>query len=275
MKHRFSKLISRFFTDYLRKQRGVSEKTIETYAYSLQTFIEYLKSIGILEKNIAADCLKKKTVIDYLNWLEDDKNNSIKTRNLRLAVIHTLCEYLINQNIEYLDQCIEILNIQFKKDTKKLMEYIEMNDIEFLLSKPNITTKRGLRDAALMSLLYDSGCRVSEFIEIKVNHIDFKRNTISILGKGRKHRQVPISSNVILIIRKYIKIYNLQSDNYLFTNSRLEKLTRAGITYIINKYAEICRKENKDFYQSTITPHVLRRSKASHLLECDINILYT
>ena len=74
MKHsRFSELISRFFTDYLRKQRGVSENTIETYAYSLQTFIEYLKSIGILEKNITLCHLKKEIVIKYLNWLEDYK----------------------------------------------------------------------------------------------------------------------------------------------------------------------------------------------------------
>lgn len=118
MTYRFSELISRFFTDYLRKQRGVSERTIETYAYSLQTFIEYLKGIGVLEKSMTADYLKKETVINYLNWLEDYKTNSIRTRNLRLAVIHTLCEYLISQNIEYFDQCTGILKIQFKKDTK-------------------------------------------------------------------------------------------------------------------------------------------------------------
>lgn len=274
MKYRFSELISRFFTDYLRKQRGVSEKTIETYAYSLQTFIEYLKSIGVLEKNITADHLKKETVIKYLNWLEEYKNNSIRTRNLRLAVIHTLCEYLINQKIEYLDQCTEILKIQFKKDEKKQMKYIEMKDIKLLLSKPDTTTKRGIRDAALISLLYDSGCRVSEFIEIRLNDIDFKRKMISILGKGRKQRQVPISSNVISILSKYIIIYNLQNNDYLFVNSRSEKLTRPGITHIINKYTEECRKENKDFFQEIITPHVLRRSKATHLLECDINIYY-
>lgn len=157
---------------------------------------------------------------------------------------------------------------------KKQMKYIEMKDIKVLLSKPDTTTIRGIRDLSLISLLYDSGCRVSEFIEIKVNDIDFKRNTISILGKGRKQRQVPVSSNIISILSKYIKIYNLQNKDYLFINSRLEKLTRPGITHIINKYAKECRKEDKDFFQETITPHVLRRSKATHLLECDINIYY-
>ena len=275
MKHsRFSELISRFFTDYLRKQRGVSENTIETYAYSLQTFIEYLKSIGILEKNITLCHLKKEIVIKYLNWLEDYKKNSIRTRNLRLAVIHTLCDYIINQNIEYLDQCTDILKIKFKKEIKKQKRYIEMKDIKLLLSKPDTTTKKGIRDVALISLLYDSGCRVSEFIEIKVKDIDFKRNTISLLGKGRKQREIPISSNVNSIILKYIRAFDLQNNDYLFMNSRLKKLTRPGITYIINKYTNECRKENKDFFQGTITPHILRRSKATHILEFDINIYY-
>lgn len=124
-----------------------------------------------------------------------------------------------------------------------------MKDIKLLLSKPDTTTKRGIRDIALISLLYDSGCHVSEFTKIKVNDIDFKRNTISILDKGRKQGQVLISSNVISILSKYITIYNLQNTDYRFINSRSEKLTRPGIIHIINKYKEEYRKENKDFFK--------------------------
>ena len=109
--------------------------------------------------------------------------------------------------------------------------------------------KKGIRDVTLISLLYDSGCRVNEFIEIKVNDIDFKRNTISLLGKGRKQREISISSNVISIILKYSRTFNLKNNDYLFMNSRLGKLTRPGITYIINKYTDECRKENKDFFK--------------------------
>lgn len=274
MTNKFPKYISGFFTDYLRKLRGMSEKTIQTYAYSLQSYIQYLKDNGISEKNISIECLNKQEVVKYLEWLENIKNNSIATRNLRLAVIHSFCEYLITENIEYFDRCTEILKIRFKKREKTELDYLKKEDIKLLLSKPDKSSKKGIRDLAIISTLYDSACRISEFVSIKKKDVNFSRNTISVMGKGRKHREIPISKKVMLLIKKYTEIYGINGNDYLFMNSRNEQLTRPGITFIINKYAKVCKEENKYFYQKKITPHVLRRSKATHLLEGNINIYY-
>lgn len=274
MKNNMAQYISNFFTEYLRKQRGLSEKTIETYAFSLQNFINYLKKKGINEKNITPDILDKKTVLDYLNWLEEKNKNSASTRNLRLAVIHTFCEYIMNENVEMYAQCSEVLKIKYKKNAKQYPEYLNEEEIKKLLSKPDTATKKGLRDLAIIALLYDSGCRISEFIYIRKQDLNIKRKSLVILGKGRKYREIPLSKRVMDILEKYIKKYNIQNNEYLFQNSRKECLTRPGVTFIINKYWQMCYISNDDCSRKKITPHVLRRSKATHLLENNVNIYY-
>lgn len=205
MKNKFAEYVSKFFTNYLHKQRGVSQETIKVYASSLSSCIAYLKTLGIKEKNIGFENLNKENVLDYLTWLEENRKNSISTRNLRLAGLPSFCEYLITEEIEQFDNCSSILRIKMKKKVKKQLLHITMGDIKLLLSKPDIHTKKGMRDLAILSLLYDSGCRISEFINIKVSNLNFQKCTLDVLGKGKKQRRIPVSKNVIKIVEKYIK----------------------------------------------------------------------
>lgn len=175
------------------------------------------------------------------------------------------------KNISFLNITSEILNIETKKIIKKEMYYLTKDEIRQLFSVFDINKINHLRDYTIISLLYDSGARVQELIDLKSKDINFNDNTIKLIGKGNKIRIVPISSEVIKILYKYIEKYKIiqNSDTIVFTNSRKTKLTREGIKYIIKKYVKLANLE-----YNKITPHTFRHTKAMHLLENDINLIY-
>lgn len=269
--------LPKFFDMELRKNANVSENTIISYKYafvSLLQFIndKYKKEITTLELSF----FNKEKIEKYLEYLEKEKNNSISTINQRLAAIKSFFNYLSIENIEYISLCSEIHSIKIKKDKKDTIKYLSKEGIKEILSLPNTSTPSGVRDLAILTLLYDSGARVQELINIKTKDIDLNKKTVYLFGKGRKARIVPLITQTIKILEKYIKIYNIpaNSENLLFYNSQSIALTRMGITYIIRKYVDIAKKANPIEFQINVTPHTFRHSKAMHLLESGVNLIY-
>ena len=261
--------LPKFFDMELRKNANVSENTIISYKYafvSLFQFVnkKYKKEISTLELKD----LNKETIEKYLEYLEKEKNNSISTVNQRLAAIKSFFNYLTIEDIEYISLCNEIHSIKIKKTKQETIKYLSKEGIKEILSLPKTSIENEVRDLAILTLLYDSGARVQELVNIKTKDIDFNKKTVYLL-KGRKARIVPLISQTIKILEKYIKIYNIpiNSDNLLFYNSQKEALTRMGITYIIKKYVSIARNKNPLEFQINVTPHTFRHSKAMHLLE--------
>lgn len=159
-----------------------------------------------------------------------------------------------------------------KKTNQPIVQYLQSTEIEKLLAAPDPSTKKGLRDQALLCLMYDSGCRVQELADIKVRDLRLSfPEQVSLTGKGRKTRIVPLLKETSSILKKYMQVYRLdeisKQDTPLFFNVRGEKLTRQGITYILQKYADSVHIE-------CISPHVIRHSKAMHLTDADINPIY-
>jgi site-specific recombinase XerD len=151
-----------------------------------------------------------------------------------------------------------------------------VEEIKLLFSIPDQKEDDQLRDLAIMVLLYESGARVQELIDLTPNHIRFCANTIVELhGKGNKVRLVPINVDAANIIRNYIRRCH-RTDIYepLFVNRDCKKLTRAGIQYIINKYVSIAREKSPNLFKGNITNHSFRHSKAMHLLEAGVNLIY-
>lgn len=261
----------------LRKNANVSENTIISYKYAFVSLLQfvndkYKKTISTLELKD----LTKETIEKYLEYLEKEKNNSISTVNQRLAAIKSFFNYLTIEDIEYISLCNEIHSIKIKKTKQETIKYLSKEGIKEILSLPKTSIENGVRDLAILTLLYDSGARVQELVNIKTKDIDFNKKTVYLFGKGRKARIVPLISQTIKILEKYIKIYNIpiNSDNLLFYNSQKEALTRMGITYIIKKYVSIARNKNPLEFQINVTPHTFRHSKAMHLLESGVNLIY-
>ena len=269
--------LPKFFDMELRKNANVSENTIISYKYAFVSLLQfvnkkYKKEISRLELKD----LNKETIEKYLEYLEKEKNNSISTVNQRLAAIKSFFNYLTIEDIEYISLCNEIHSIKIKKTKQETIKYLSKEGIKEILSLPKTSIENGVRDLAILTLLYDSGARVQELVNIKIKDIDFNKKTVYLFGKGRKARIVPLISQTIKILEKYIKIYNIpiNSDNLLFYNSKKEALTRMGITYIIKKYVSIARNKNPLEFQINVTPHTFRHSKAMHLLESGVNLIY-
>jgi site-specific recombinase XerD len=237
-----------------------------------------------LVKKIKADKLfmksiSKEIVVEFLDWLQSERKCSNTTRNMRLAALHSFFKYVQYLHPDNLYEYQEIMAIKEKKAKKIAITYLTVDGIKLILEQPCITTKRGRRDLALLSLMYDTGARVQEVIDLTSStlHLD-KPYTIQITGKGRKTRIIPLLDAQVKILLNYLTEFDLlkpQTRSYpLFSNSRKEKLTRAGVNHILLKYADKARKKNPKLIPDKLSCHTLRHSKAMHLLQSGVNLVY-
>ena len=275
IKNEFAYYLTNFFTVFLVNQKGVSNNTIKSYRDTFKILLKYYyekKNIKI--EKITINSLSKEIILEFLDYLEIEKHNSISTRNQRLACIHAFCKFIQMEEPIYIDCMQKILSIHFKKKIQKNINYLTPEAIKILLEQPNVSEKNGLRDLAIMSLLYDTGARVQELIDLKVKDIRIDSpSTVTLHGKGNKFRQVPIMNNTKKVLKKYIEKNKMQSNEYLFESNTDRKFTRNGIFYIINKYT---KKANliSAAVPEKIFPHMFRHTKAMHLLQSGINLIY-
>lgn len=223
--------------------------------------------------------ITKASVIEFLDWLQSERKCCDTTRNLRLATLHSFFKYMQYQNPDNLHEYQEIMAVKEKKARGKALNYLTVDGVKLLLEQPDNTTKRGRRDLALLSLMYDTGSRVQEVIDLCPSTIRLEKPyTIQITGKGNKTRIVPLLEDQVKILRKYLIESDLlkpQARPYpLFSNSHHEKLTRAGVTYILLKYADKARKKGSKLIPDKFSCHSLRHSKAMHLLQAGVNLVY-
>jgi site-specific recombinase XerD len=173
----------------------------------------------------------------------------------------------------------KILSIKVKRHDKQSINYLTTDGIKLLLEQPDLSTGKGRRNLALLSLMYDSGARVQEMIDLTPSSVRLDDpSTVKLFGKGRKARIVPLQAEQTVFLKKYMQENHLlepYANQYpLFSNTRKEKFTRAGITYILKTYAKLARKINPLLIPKTISCHSLRHSKAMHLLQAGVNLVY-
>jgi site-specific recombinase XerD len=271
-------LITSFFTNYLHNIAGYSENTVKSYRDTFVLLFNFADKNHLCPKGrIGIEIFYKENVLGFLEWIEIDRNASVSTRNQRLAALKSFSKYASSNAIEYMDTFQQILDIKVKKGTSKTVDYLTVDAISLLLKQPCTVTRNGIRDLALLSLLYESGCRVQEIIDIQFGNITFRTpSTITVTGKGRKVRVIPISPNVISILSRYaMKYHIINPQQTLFTNNRKEPLTRSGISYILKKYTEKAKQKQAELFGTiSVHPHILRHSKAMHLLESGVNLIY-
>lgn len=276
----FSYYLTRFLTKYLPGEAGASKNTIASYRDTFILFLRFLSD----EKRISADSLTlnmitKNILVEYLDWIEEVRRCGTSTRNVRLAALHSFFKYLQYENPDNLLEWQKILSIPVKKTKKKTINYLTLDGIKLLLKMPNLETTSGRRDLALLTLMYETGARVQEIIDLTPAMVRFdKPYTIKLIGKGNKARIVPLMEPTVKILRRYLEEQGLlrnSSNSYpLFFNKRKENLTRAGVNYILAKYIKLARQESKTLIPEVFTCHCLRHSKAMHLLQAGVNLVY-
>lgn len=269
----FSYYLSDFLAGYLAGQRNLSSNTIKSYRDAFVFLLEFIEETRrISPEKVSIAQINKLMIESFLLWLEKTKSNSIATRNQRLAAIHAFFRYLQSQKPEYMFQSQTILAIPFKKKPQKVIDYLPENLVKQLLSAPDISSAKGRRDQALLSTLYDTGARVQELADLTVRDVRLESPAVmTITGKGRKTRHVPIMSKTAKLLSSYLCEQKLttpdKQDHPLFFNSRGDKLTRQGVTYVLKKYSDICNL-------GEISPHRLRHAKAMALTQADINPIF-
>jgi integrase/recombinase XerD len=276
----FSKSLTNFLSKYLPGERGMSANTIHSYKVAfilLISFIEAEKHIPVTKLSLKD--ITKEFVVDFLDWLQQKRHCSDSTRNVRLAAIHSFFKFLQYSVPENLNEWHQILSIKVKKTKKRSMAYLTLEGIKLLLAQPDLNTKKGRRDLALLALMYDSAARVQEMIDLTPSCLRLTEPfTIKLVGKGNKARIVPLMEQEVAHLKSYMEKCNLlqpHANRYpLFYNSRKEKLTRAGVHHILQHYVQMAKEKNPKVIPDKISPHSIRHSKAMHLLQAGVNLVY-
>ena len=275
----FSYYTSKFFQSYLPGSRNVSGNTILSYRDTFKILLTFMRDCKSTDPDkVSFKDLDRTTIEEFLAYLEDDLHCSASTRNQRLAALKSFFRFVQVERPDLLAECQAILTIKNKKSPKPVIDYLTGEETELLFQQPDTTTQKGRRDLALLTLMYDSAARVQEICDLKVSCISLKAPAvIRLYGKGRKTRTVPLDAPCVEIVRKYMEENHLNrsemTNTPLFFNSRREKLSRRGVGYILTKYVEQAN-ENGGHISEKITPHCLRHSKAMHMVEAGINLIY-
>lgn len=249
------------FIDYLKYEKNYSDYTVKNYELDLKQFFEYCK-----DNNINYEKITYIQSRNYLNYLYNNENDKATSISRKISSIRSFYRFLANHNIE--NYSFHLLKLP--KKGKRLPKYLEYNEIDELFDIPDLTTPLGERNALILEMLYASGMRVGELVSIKVNDINHSSKTIKILGKGNKERLVYYNN----ITEKRLKLYlengrchlNKNNSDYLFLNQQGGKLTTRGVEFILDQIMK------KTAITKHITPHMLRHSFATHLLNegCDL-----
>ncbi len=277
----FPYYLTKFLGTYLHGEKNFSHHTIQSYSITFKLLLSFLEQTKkISPERLSMEDLTHDTIVDFLNWIESTRNCTVSTRNQRLVAIHSFTRFVQKQVPENVFEFQKILNIPDKKCVKTVVPFLTGEEMKILLSTPDSSNSKGLRDMVLMSVLYDSAARVQEIIDLKVKDLRLdKLAVITLHGKGRKIRHVPITGKSKDLLKSHVRYSSSNNgvsggEHYVFLNQRKQQLTRWGISYIINKYvglASLCDGFNVRF---SVTPHVFRHSKSVHLLQSGVNLIY-
>ena len=275
MINRFSKLVQSFLTTYIIGECNYSMNTKASYSTTFHLLLEFMnKEKNIRPNKIEIETITKEVIVQFLDWLETNRNVSIQTRNQRLACIKSFYKYVQSNEPDLFDTCSLILSIKNKKVPNKIISYFSEDEIRIMINYLN--NSKDLKKLTMICVLYETGARVSEFINIKLNDLNLSDNaSITLYGKGNKVRIVPISQELVKLINKYLKeTYINYGEDYLFYSIQKKKYYRNSINKIITNLVNDLKIKYPNYFNGSYFPHSLRHTKATHLYNNGTPLLY-
>ena len=274
----FAVSLRRFLTSYLAGLRGCSPNTIASYRDTFKLLIAWFRDErSVPPGRLTLDHIDASAVTAFLGWLQEERHNSISTRNQRLAAISSFCTWMQTEDPARMACWQDILAIPVKKQDQPAISHLTAEQTRRLLAGPDRSTRQGRRDATLLATLYDTGARVQELADLAVRDIRLQRPAMaSLTGKGRKTRHVPLDGSTITLLTAYLEEHRLDGpghdDHPVFFNQHRARLSRGGIAWIISKYQ--AQADDPPLAGASISPHILRHSKAMHLYEAGVPLPY-
>jgi integrase/recombinase XerD len=251
--------LQRFFREYLLAQRNVSPATIEAYRGTFRLLLRFLQKTHPGRCfSWSLDVLTADTIVRFLGHLEQRRANSIRTRNARLAALRSFVHYLSDWLGPELPVAVaRILAIPFKRHVQRLVGFLSPSEIEALLAATD-DTWTGQRDHLLFLLLYNTGARISEILALRVKDVDVAGRQIELLGKGRKHRRVPLWVQTQRRLRRWLKGHRWLPEAPLLPNRFGRRLTRAGAAYQLQQLVQRASSQLPALKKRRISPHSFR-----------------
>jgi site-specific recombinase XerD len=266
--------MSAFFDDYLPRQRGASEHTLNSYADSFRLLFEFMSSkIGVPPSQLSLEQIDSPMVTAFLEYLETERNNTATTRNVRLAGIKSFFRFLEHRLPSALTQIQRIFAIPSKKTDSPLVPHLSKEEAQALIDAPDPSTRDGIRDRAMLYMALSGGLRVSELTGLKMQDLSLDpAPSILVHGKGRRERSLPLTKETAAAVRAWLAVRGDLRVPEVFVNAKGQQLSRWGFAYIVNKHVKTARKTCTTLARKRISPHVLRHTCAMIVLRATQDI---
>jgi site-specific recombinase XerD len=272
-----SRLVTAFFVRHLAAEHNASPHTTKAYRDALKLLLRF--AADSCHRSIAAlqiDDFTPDLILRFLTDLETTRRNSVRTRNARLAAIHSFFRYVLESHPECASACHRVLAIPIKKAMRPLLGYLSEAELAHLLTQMDRTTIDGERDYVLLALLYDTGARIQELLDLTPSDVRFVAPAVARLhGKGRRERLCPLLPQTARVVSRYLTRVGRPLDDHgpLFRNRYGQPLKRHGARYLLMKYLDRARASMPSLRRAAISPHTIRHTKAMHLLQAGIPLI--
>jgi integrase/recombinase XerD len=265
----FPQLVQDFFMRRLVTQRGASARTVESYRDAFELLFSFIEQrTGQPPSSLQLADLDAPLVLDFLDHLETERGNSTRTRNARLAAIHSFMRYAAIRDPASLPITGRVLAIPAKRFDRPVLDYLSREQIAAILAAPDRSTWSGDRDAVLLATAYNTGARVSEITALRVRDVLLDRQTaVHLHGKGRKQRVIPLWKNTATELRGWLNKISSTPDGPVFPNRNGAPMSRSGIRHRLDRAVATAETQCPSLHGQHVTPHTLRHSTAMHLLQ--------
>lgn len=274
--------LTKFFTDHLAGERAAAPRTVASYRDAMKLLLTWFRDTEHIppEKLRLAD-IDRARVLRFLDWLEAERKCTPATRNQRLAVIKSFCRYTAVEQPDQLDQVTQILAIRQKNTPTPELGHLTGDEVKTLLAEPGTNSTRALRDTVLLALAYDTAARVQELCDLNVADIRHANPiTVTIHGKGAKTRYVPVMGPTAQLVADYLDHLDPHPGlgahaDPLFHGPNHSRLTRSGIAKLLTRHTRAVRARDPGWAPGlNVTPHTLRRTRAMHLIQAGVSLIY-
>jgi len=262
-------LITHFLREHLANEKGASANTCDAYAYTFRLFFEFAsKRIATRPSQIHLEQIDTRLVVAFLDHIQAGRGNSAATRNARLAAIKSFMRYIEYRVPSALAQVRQIHAIPSKRYETRLIKHLHMDEIQAILDAPDLSSRLGVRDRAMLHVCFAGALRVSELVGLPLANVALQPVvSISVLGKGRKERCLPLWKETARDLRAWMAIRGRTAVPELFVSATGRAMTRAGFEYVLDKHVVIAATACPTLKDRNVSPHQLRHSCAVHLLQ--------
>jgi len=265
----FDQLTQDFFLRRLIEQRGVSARTVESYRDAFELLFGYLEDhLGKSPSALTVADLDAPVILDFLEHLETVRHNSARTRNARLAAIHSFMRYVAVRDPVSLPVTARVLAIPAKRFDRPVLGYLTKEQIAAILAAPDRATWSGRRDTVLLAVAYNTGARVSELTALQVRDVLLEsQSALQLHGKGRKQRVIPLWASTAAALRTWLRQTQQAPESPVFPNRNGTAMTRSGVRDRLNRAVATAQHSCPSLRDQRVSPHTIRHSTAVHLLE--------